>query len=197
MNLLTLYEILSEILPFTIFLLIINLIYKHKIDVKTNILLILFALYIIGVFYFTGSGTIWDGLFKNFEIRFDQINLVPFKNQINIIEYILNIILFMPFGFLTPFICKKELNLYKIIIKGFSFSLLIELSQLLNNRSFDINDLILNTLGAVIGYVLFKLCKKNFKLKQESQMNFELIIILIIFISKFIFFNEYLILNYI
>jgi len=40
-------------------------------------------------------------------------------------------------------------------LAGFCFSLAIELSQLFNNRGTNIDDLIANTLGAVLGYVLF------------------------------------------
>ncbi len=44
-----------------------------------------------------------------------------------------------------------------------SFSLAIELNQLLNNRITDIDDLFTNTLGAIIGYLLYRALKMIFK----------------------------------
>ncbi|MED1407146.1 VanZ family protein, partial [Bacillus mycoides] len=47
----------------------------------------------------------------------------------------------------------------------------IELNQLLNNRITDIDDLFTNTLGAIIGYVLYKVLYKMFKMicKREEK----------------------------
>jgi len=71
--------------------------------------------------------------------------------------------------------------------------LLIESSQLLNNRSSDIDDLILNTLGTVIGFVIFRLFDKVFKFDDGgSYYKYEMVIIvLVMFIGKFLLFNEY------
>ena len=44
-----------------------------------------------------------------------------------------------------------------------SFSLAIELNQLLNNRITDVDDLFTNTLGAIIGYFLYRAFKMIFK----------------------------------
>ena len=43
-----------------------------------------------------------------------------------------------------------------VLFAGFGLSLVIELSQLLNNRRTDIDDLILNTLGAALGYAQWR-----------------------------------------
>jgi len=191
------YEVLTCFVPFVILLFILNYFYKKKYNCgimrRKAFLLILFALYIAGVFYFTGSGTIWDGLFKNFDIRYEYINFIPFSNNIDTIGYLLNIVLLIPFGFLVPLIWKK-LNKPSVVVGfGFLFSLLIESSQLLNNRSSDIDDLILNTLGTVIGFVIFRLFDKVFKFDDGgSYYKYEMVIIvLVMFIGKFLLFNEY------
>ena len=49
-----------------------------------------------------------------------------------------------------------------------SFSLAIELNQLLNNRITDIDDLFTNTLGAIIGYLLYRALKMIFKREGKS-----------------------------
>lgn len=66
---------------------------------------IYFLLYIYLALSKAGIGSIWDigrysGLF-----RIDEINLIPF-DSVGILTYILNIIMFMPLGFLLPLIWK-------------------------------------------------------------------------------------------
>lgn len=192
------YEISTSFIPFIITLIILNYNYKSKLKTKISkertLLLTIFAIYITGVFYFTGSGTIWDGIFRNFDIRYEYINIFPFSNYIDIIGYILNIILFIPFGFLITLIWKK-IKSYIVVILGFVFSLLIEVSQLLNNRSTDIDDLILNTSGAIIGFIICRLCNKIFKVNyKENYFKYEIVIIIsVMFLGKFLLFNEHFI----
>ncbi|MBO3446045.1 VanZ family protein [Clostridium sp. CCUG 7971] len=73
-----------------------------------------------------------------------------------------NIIMFIPVGFYAP-ILKKHIKLKEITIAGLIFSICIELTQFIintiigyNYRSVDIDDIILNVLGAIIGYLIFK-----------------------------------------
>ena len=51
--------------------------------------------------------------------------------------YVLNIIMFLPLGFLIPLIWKRYRNPLKIFMIGFGFSLSIELCQLFNRRNTD------------------------------------------------------------
>ncbi len=71
----------------------------------------------------------------------------------NIANVILNIAMFVPFGFLLPLLWKGGRKWYIAITSGFGFSLIIELIQLLTHRGvFDVDDLFTNTLGAAIGF---------------------------------------------
>ncbi|WP_129723862.1 MULTISPECIES: VanZ family protein [Clostridia] len=74
-------------------------------------------------------------------------------------QIILNIIMMMPFGFLLP-IVKKQ-NLLSTVFWTFLFSLGIEVTQPLINgfRSADITDLITNTLGGLLGYLIYLVFK--------------------------------------
>ncbi|MBQ3544697.1 MAG: VanZ family protein [Lachnospiraceae bacterium] len=67
-----------------------------------------------------------------------------------------NIICFIPFGLYFTWILKREKRLFiKIFLMTFIFSLTIETIQLFCKIGiFDVDDLILNTFGGVIGYVL-------------------------------------------
>jgi glycopeptide antibiotics resistance protein len=90
------------------------------------------------------------------------INLIPLMTLTaqDLSTSLLNILLFVPFGFLFPIVSKFRMK--KTIIIGVLFSITIELLQLVTGilekvtfRIADVNDVIFNTLGAVIGYTLF------------------------------------------
>ncbi len=94
------------------------------------------------------------------------INLIPFIHlfdiydgwQMNIIG---NITMFIPVGIVWP-ICFKSLNnVFKVTLAGFCFTLFIEISQLLfYQRSSDIDDIMLNTFGVMVGAVIYFAIKK-------------------------------------
>ena len=72
----------------------------------------------------------------------------------------LNIVMFLPLGILVPCIWKKCENVKHTVVLGLALSLLIECSQLFNGRATDIDDLIANTTGACIGYVIWFITRK-------------------------------------
>ncbi len=77
--------------------------------------------------------------------------------QINVFG---NVIAFIPVGILFPFCYKKIDSFWKTVLVGFGFTCAIETLQLfLIDRCSDVDDLILNTFGAVIGAVIFFLVK--------------------------------------
>lgn len=70
---------------------------------------------------------------------------------------ILNILLYLPMGFLLPLIMPK-LRIGRVVLIGFLASLLTETVQLVFHLGwFDVDDLINNTLGTLIGFILFAL----------------------------------------
>lgn len=71
-----------------------------------------------------------------------------------------NMVAFMPFGFFLPEIWDQVNHWYTITLLGLVFSLCIETTQLVCRvGSFDVDDLFLNTVGALAGYVAFCLAK--------------------------------------
>ncbi|WP_206858591.1 VanZ family protein [Candidatus Enterococcus mangumiae] len=91
-----------------------------------------------------------------------NINLVPFIDGINT-GYILNIICFIPIGFLCPLISPTYRKFSYSLLFGFCTSLLIELSQLFTvARATDIDDLTSNVLGMILGYCLIQVILKMF-----------------------------------
>ncbi len=86
-----------------------------------------------------------------------------------ILEIVLgNIIIFIPLGLLLPVILKRKSS-RDIFLGGFLLSASIETVQFIFGLgNTDINDLILNTLGTIIGYLLFKFIKE----KSKSSLSF-------------------------
>ena len=186
------YEFLSEFIPFLIVLAVFIYSRKKKgLDISKSscVMLVIFSIYIIGVYHFTSTGSLY-----NVEMRKDLINLIPFSSDIDFIGYFLNAVLFVPLGILVPLIYIKMDKLKYIFGTGLGFSMLIEISQLLNNRRTDIDDLILNTVGAIIGFALYKIFNKytysKYQLNDKIPMVIMVVSILVIFIGRFIFFNE-------
>ena len=69
-----------------------------------------------------------------------------------------NILVFMPYGFFIPMLFKKINTYIKFIIFIFLIVLLIEISQFFTmSGSFDIDDMILNLLGASIAYGIYRI----------------------------------------
>ena len=134
------------------------------------IIVFLFAFYCMAVFSITGIPS-----YNTIKVDF-SFNLIPLADIINnpagyIINTILNIILFMPMGFLVPAIWTEYRSLKKTILVGFSVSVIIEILQIFTFRLTDIDDLITNTFGTFLGYYIGKLF--SFKLPFKISGNFK------------------------
>ena len=71
-----------------------------------------------------------------------------------------NIALFIPMGFLLPCVTDWK-KMWKTMVAGISFSLFIEIIQLITSRGcFDFDDVLLNCLGTVIGFGLYDVARK-------------------------------------
>ena len=100
-------------------------------------------------------------LFRVFRETFNAIKYLGFWQPFYI-NFLGNIILFIPIGFLFPLLSKRMEHFPYPVIVGLCISLFIEITQLPQNRSSDVDDLWLNTLGALIGYLLYLLINKRF-----------------------------------
>ncbi len=128
---------------------------------------LVFAFYLIGVFFVTGIPT-FDSL--RIEFHFQWIPLIDIVNDP--VGYLkntaLNIILFIPLGFLLPAVWKEYRSFKTTLLSGFALSLLIEILQIFTFRLTDVDDLITNTIGTVAGYYLWKMAAKRI-VKQSSE----------------------------
>lgn len=94
-------------------------------------------------------------------MSFGSLHLLPLL-QINPTNFALNVILFVPFGLLFPLVNARG-TVGRTFVAGMLTSLAIEILQFLHalsldgGRTTDIDDLIANTLGAMVGYALLRL----------------------------------------
>lgn len=71
-----------------------------------------------------------------------------------------NVICFMPFGFMLPIISRRGRKWYNTFLLSFLFTLGIETVQLVFKvGSFDVDDMFLNTIGGIAGYLSLMICK--------------------------------------
>lgn len=72
-----------------------------------------------------------------------------------------NVLCFVPFGAIFPVLNRKTRHFVVIVLLSFQFSLIVECIQLISKvGSFDVDDLLLNTIGGMIGYLVFCVCNR-------------------------------------
>ena len=102
-----------------------------------------------------------------------NINLIPFSDGFSL-SFILNIFLFVPLGFLCPLISKIYQSIKNTLLIGCGLSFTIEIVQLFTlYRATDINDLITNIVGTLIGYFCFRFTHKLVITKSHSISDYK------------------------
>ena len=124
-------------------------------------MLALFVLYVLAVAYitiFSRNARNSDTSIRMF--RFDLVEQAIRTRSLQPINHlILNVAMFVPMGFLFPFILPEKLDRlsYSLLI-GLSFTTVIEATQMmLRLGQADFTDMVTNTLGALVGYALYKI----------------------------------------
>ena len=140
------------------------------INVKKSerIIVFIFCLvYLLFLVYFTifseGFGREVSSDYRYNFVPFKEIKrFINYRNLIgnrNVIINILgNIAAFVPLGIFVPIMFSNKYNYIKMAIICFDVSLCIEIIQLVSRVGcFDVDDLLLNTLGGFIGYLIYLL----------------------------------------
>lgn len=128
----------------------------------------IFLAYIYLVLVVVGIGSIWDIGEYDTVFRASEINFIPFQSD-GFRTYALNAVLFMPLGFLLPSIWSKFRKIVNVIGLGAGFSFAIEVCQLFNHRTTDIDDLLMNILGSLAGYCIWLAFNKLINNKKPSH----------------------------
>lgn len=179
----TILGYIAEMIPYLLvalpIILITRMIYNKirgyvKIHVYHEIGVVIFLLFMTALF----SQTILTFLYTGPVVTrsFSNVNLIPFRvfqdnyyaiTELNfwqpfIINFLGNICIFIPIGFMIPLLWNRFNRFWKVSLIGLSISLFIEITQLSQARSSDIDDLWLNTAGSMIGYCVYVSMKKHF-----------------------------------
>jgi len=145
------------------------------------IILIAYSAILIKVMVFKDLPVIRIGhlIFRFGGTQAGPANLVPFKSilpyllgergfMIACINIIGNIVLLVPIGFLVPFV-YRNMTWKKSIILAVAAGLTIEgMQALLHVGIFDIDDIILNGLGVMVGYWVFTMLAKKMRLMKSK-----------------------------
>lgn len=137
---------------------------------------VLFALYLALLIYFL----FFAESFRESTPDYYRYNLIPFQEIMRYLRYyhsigigrvclnlLGNIIGFAPFGFFLPCISNRKLNFGAVTLFSMEFSITVEVIQLITRVGCcDVDDVILNTLGGMLGYLCYWIWRKY---KHESE----------------------------
>ena len=95
--------------------------------------------------------------FSVFKDYFEDLLKSPVYFFVTLINFFGNLAMFIPIGFFSALLFRNA-TLKRSAIIGFGMSTFIEFAQYFIMRNTAVDDIILNTLGAAIGYMLFAVC---------------------------------------
>lgn len=159
------------IVPFMIIEILIKR--KNNLRISKSHLVgeLVFVYLIVFMLEFTTISSLARILFIGIEIHPETFNFIPFSSITkDVLPYITNIILFIPFGLLCPILWENQQSIKKVAFAGFLLSLTIESSQIFSMRVTDVDDLLMNTTGAVIGYLIFRVFNNAIRFKNGFML---------------------------
>ena len=160
------------------------LIINHKkIVFYKELINLFFIIYIILLFELVTT-TDFESFSNNF-IPFKEIFRYSLDNKLFYRNVIGNIVLFIPFGYFISYYPKVGKKWYISFLIALITCFTIEVIQMGIGRSFDVDDIILNVLGGIIGYILYIVFESFFKkysdrFKNNVILNIFCIIIIIV-----------------
>jgi len=142
---------------------------KKKTPATRQVLYFVFFVYLLAV----AKITLFPIPLHHYGVNAPANNLIPFHTIRAVIagkslSYDLynlggNILLFVPFGFLLPLISGRQNRFLRVVLLGFCMTLVLESGKFIISsilgftyRDFDVDDLILNTFGAIVGFGILR-----------------------------------------
>ena len=138
---------------------------KKKVVLYKDIFNLIFIIYLLLLFQLVTT-TDFESYSNNF-IPFKEIMRYDFDNSLFYRNVIGNIMLFVPFGYFVSFYLNN-LKWYIALILTTITSVSTELIQMNIGRSFDVDDIMLNIIGGILGYFIYKLQTKLINKLPES-----------------------------
>ncbi len=157
----TFYHAMAAIWPmlllFVVILIVMRLakliINKEKFNFHKDFFALLFIIYMLMLYYLLLSTDNASAYGTNF-IPFKEMTRYAFGSKGFFYNVVGNIALFIPFGFFVSYYIKAK-KTHQICIIALITSLTAELIQYKIGRAFDVDDLILNMVGAIIGFLAY------------------------------------------
>ena len=129
---------------------------------------VLFLFYVVFLIYFLFLAE-WDGRTGiseeyryNLELFREIKRFIIYREQLGAFAVFANlagnILIFVPYGFFIS-VASRERGFFKTLFFSMGLSLCVEIIQLFTRvGSFDVDDILLNTIGGVFGYIIFLIC---------------------------------------
>ncbi len=143
----------------------------NKKRIQKTVYMILFIAYLILLFYLllfseemgrTGAAEEYHYNlvpFREIKRFYSVIDTQPKLFWLNIAG---NVLAFMPFGFLIPRLRERRTNMFLAGLFSLELSFSVELLQLIFKLGcFDVDDLLLNTIGGILGYLLYLVFRRE------------------------------------
>jgi glycopeptide antibiotics resistance protein len=167
------FDIINNIIPMVLLFAVVTILLRVVIAIYTNskisfykeTKLLVYVLYLFVLFQLVTTTDYGSYGYNNF-IPFKEIMRYDIAAPLFWRNVVGNIVVFAPFGYIITdiiYMFTKRMNVF--ISFGFTvlMSSSIEFIQMFIGRSFDIDDIILNSLGGLIGFIAFVIMKKIFK----------------------------------
>ena len=140
---------------------------KKQIRILTAVFMVLYLVLLAYVCFFSES-------YRPEGDAGYRYNLIPFREIIRYYSNVEalglravfanllgNVIAFIPFGFFYPIIIKRHKSFWRTFFGALLLSLCIETIQFVTKvGAFDVDDLILNTFGGIMGYIIFRIVNR-------------------------------------
>ena len=129
---------------------------------------VLLLLYVVFLIYFLflaewyGRTGISEEYRYNLELFREIKRFIIYREQLGAFAVFANlagnILIFVPYGFFIS-VASRERGFFKTLFFSMGLSLCVEIIQLFTRvGSFDVDDILLNTIGGVFGYIIFLIC---------------------------------------
>ena len=151
-------RIILSVIAFAVFCIITVMLYKRRrFDRAQCVAAILLSLYIVVLLYFTVIGRYSHEdyqihIFYSYRFLLEQFDFQSMR------QFVINLFMLVPVGFLLSVIIKGKAKYVIVFVLCLLLTVFIESMQLLTKcGSFEVDDIISNMIGAVIGILIFAL----------------------------------------
>lgn len=151
--------VISILLLAALCVLFVLLFKRKKINVIQLVASLVFSAYVVFVLYYTVLGrysqeeyTFQIYIYKSYKYLIEDFGSHSLR------QVVMNIVMLIPFGFLMPIVIKAKRKYLITLLSAFALILFIESMQLIMQcGTFEVDDIINNLLGTVIGVLLYAL----------------------------------------